>query len=145
MSGLRSEQDDLVDLDALDALDASATEAPWAWEHRRVDSDGYVYIPQGSTLGETMIMLNDVYEGSANDCDLLAELRNKYRALSAELRHRRSLPVIATCIDCRHPTFPRRAAGQSGGSPFCGRDPSQRRLPTDSTTPPSWCPLRGGV
>lgn len=41
----------------------------WQWERRKVDAEGYVYIPQGSYLGDTLINLGDTYEYCAKDCD----------------------------------------------------------------------------
>ncbi len=57
-------------------LEASkvASETEWDWSGRKVDSqDGYVYIPQGSHLGNTLICLGDTYENSAKDCDFISQ------------------------------------------------------------------------
>jgi hypothetical protein len=53
----------------------SSLNFPVAWEGRKVD-DGYTFIPQGSYLGHTLIVLSDVYENSGVDCDLVAAAIN---------------------------------------------------------------------
>lgn len=65
-----------LDLDALAALEKKATPGPWEWDGRTEEDDGYVYIPQGAFLGDTLVMLSDTYEGCRYDCDLLAAARN---------------------------------------------------------------------
>ena len=49
---------------------------PQEWSRRKVDDEGYVYIPQGSYLGDTLVMLGDTYENSAKDCDYVALAAN---------------------------------------------------------------------
>ena len=62
-------------------LEARAKPGPWNWDKRRVDEDGYVFIPQCAYLGGTLISLADTYENSGIDCDLLAAARNCLPAL----------------------------------------------------------------
>ena len=63
-----------------------ATEGPWEWSDREVESNGYVYIPQGSTLGDTLIQLGDNYEGYQSDCDFIAHSREDIPYLLSLLR-----------------------------------------------------------
>lgn len=65
-----------LDLDALEALEKKATPGPWEWDGRTVGDGGYVYIPQGAYLGNTLVMLADTYEDCGYDCDLLAAARS---------------------------------------------------------------------
>lgn len=66
-------------------MEEKATPGPLAWDGRSVDDDGYVFIGQGSYLGETLIQLADTYEGASDDCDLLAAARNHLRELCEEV------------------------------------------------------------
>jgi hypothetical protein len=56
-----------------------------SWEGRKELDGGYVYIPQGSCLGGTLINLGDTYENSAEHCDFFAEAINTLPALLADL------------------------------------------------------------
>ena len=53
----------------------------WEWSDRRTDAEGYVYIPQGSYLGETLIMLGDTYENCERDCDFITNSKKYIRFL----------------------------------------------------------------
>lgn len=68
-------------IERLRELEAKATPGPWYWNERKVSDDGYVYIPQGSYLGDTLVCLGDSYEGYQADLDLLSELRNHCKTL----------------------------------------------------------------
>ena len=48
--------------------------------------DGYVYAPQGATLGHTLITLGDTYEDSGADWSFVAHARTDVPALVAEVR-----------------------------------------------------------
>lgn len=80
-----------IKLSELEALEKAATKGPWEWSGRKVDEDGHVYIPQCSALGGTLIHLADTYEGSAEDCDLIAAARNALPELLAFVRKARKL------------------------------------------------------
>lgn len=43
------------------------------WEGLKIDSD-LIYVPQGSHLGETLIMFDDNYEGSGEDALFISEV-----------------------------------------------------------------------
>lgn len=73
-------------LDAIEAAERAATPGPWEWDGLRVDDDGFVFVPQGSYLRDTLITLDDTYEGSGEDCRLIALARNNTPALVAALR-----------------------------------------------------------
>jgi hypothetical protein len=47
----------------------------WEWSGKKFDQDGYVHIPQGSYLGETLITLGDTYEDYQDDCLFAEEAR----------------------------------------------------------------------
>jgi len=61
-----------VDVAALRAAAEAASDCEWAWDGMRVASDGHVYVPECSHLGETLISLDDTYENSGNDCAFIA-------------------------------------------------------------------------
>jgi len=44
------------------------------WDRIRVDSDGYVFVPQGSTFGQTFITMGDVYENGGYDALFIQKL-----------------------------------------------------------------------
>ena len=54
----------------------------WRWERGRHDR---VYIPQGSTLGDTLIQLSDTYDGSAEDCRYVESACAEAPALALDL------------------------------------------------------------
>lgn len=58
---------------------------PLEWDDRKEDDDGYVFIPQCSYLGSTLISLADTYENSGYHCDLVAESVNALPALLDEV------------------------------------------------------------
>lgn len=62
-----------IDLDELERLAKAAKkgkrQGEWAWEGRTED-EGYVHIPQGSTL-VGFVQLGDTYEGYQADCDFM--------------------------------------------------------------------------
>ncbi|MEK6881672.1 MAG: hypothetical protein AABY22_18780 [Nanoarchaeota archaeon] len=47
------------------------------WEDLEVKED-YVYVPQGSHLGETLIVFDDNYEGSGEDALFISELLKEF-------------------------------------------------------------------
>lgn len=57
-----------------------ATPRPWEWDglnRDRVDPENtFIWVPQGSHLGDTLITLDDTYEGSGEDCDYIALVAN---------------------------------------------------------------------
>ncbi len=77
-------------IETLERLEKEATPGPWEWEGRTV-SDGHVFIPECSSLGDTCIQLTHDYEGYAHDCDLLAFLRNHLPALISALKENKRM------------------------------------------------------
>jgi hypothetical protein len=74
-------RDDLIasaiaSLRATVALATPAQSVTLRWTGRSVDSDGHVYIPQGSLLGCTGIVLDCSHEKSAAICDMVAACSN---------------------------------------------------------------------
>ena len=63
-----------LDLDELERLAKAAKKgkrkSEWVWDDREVEPDGYVHIPQGSTL-VGLVQLGDTYEGYQADCDFM--------------------------------------------------------------------------
>ena len=57
------------------------------WEGISIDKDedGYVYVPQGSHLGDTLISLDDTYEESGEDCLYVSDVINAIPELIAEI------------------------------------------------------------
>ena len=47
------------------------------WEELEIEND-YVYVPQGSHLGQTLIVFDDNYEGSGNDALFISELLKEF-------------------------------------------------------------------
>ena len=72
-----------IDHEELKRLRAYAEEfkdRDWTWDDMEVDDDDgdrYVYVPQGGTLGDTLITLGNTYEGSGTDCEYI-QLLLKY-------------------------------------------------------------------
>lgn len=88
-----------VDEEFLNCLETHAKAAKkgkrskeWAWEGRRVDSDGYVHIPQGSTL-VGLVHLGDTYEGCQADCDFM-QAANPWVVLALVNRVRELTSVV---------------------------------------------------
>ena len=53
----------------------AATQGEWSWsDQREPDEYGYIYTPQGSYLGDTMICLADTYEDGQYDLSFIAAL-----------------------------------------------------------------------
>lgn len=46
----------------------------WAWGPTHRDEEDRVYVPQGATLGNTLIQLGDTYQGSDDHCLYIAAL-----------------------------------------------------------------------
>ena len=80
-----------AELKAIDARCKAATEGPWAWSGRKVDDEGYVYIPQGSHLAGTLIVLDDNYEECDKDCEFIAHARTDVERLVADLQAMRAV------------------------------------------------------
>ena len=55
------------------ALVNEISEPNWVWNDMQRSDDGYVYVPEGATLGETLITLDDHYEGYGEDASFIAE------------------------------------------------------------------------
>ena len=51
-----------------------ACEEDMEWDGIRVDGDGYVFVPQGSTFGNTLITTGDVYEHGGYDAMFIQKL-----------------------------------------------------------------------
>lgn len=82
-----SDETKRLDLDAIEARANAATMwAPDECDVRVDPEDGYVYAPQGATLGDTLIQLADTYEDSGHDWAFLAHARTDVPALVAEVR-----------------------------------------------------------
>jgi hypothetical protein len=60
-----------LNLDQLEALARKANAGPWKWDGRKVDEDGYVFIPECSYLVGG-IALAYQHEGYQDDCDFIA-------------------------------------------------------------------------
>lgn len=75
-----------MSIDALRKVVEAATKdapLPWEWDGRRVIGPGHTYVPQGSSLGPTLIQLGDTYENHGAHCDLVADAVNALPALLA--------------------------------------------------------------
>ena len=73
-------------LSEVEGLCRLAPEKPREWEGRKQDEEGFVWVPQGSYFGETLICLGDDYEDSGNDCDYVAGACLHLPRAVAELR-----------------------------------------------------------
>ena len=63
----------MITIDEIKQLDANRNDRTWQWDGRKVDEDdGYIYHPQGSYLGSTLITLGDTYEDDHHDLDFIA-------------------------------------------------------------------------
>ena len=49
------------------------------WEDLSIDTGGWIYVPQGSKFGDTLIMLDDDYENSGDDCLFISELIKEFK------------------------------------------------------------------
>lgn len=78
-----------------------ASKGPWVWDDARRDrEDGTLYVPQGSHLGETLIALDDTYENSRVDCELVdAALNALPRLLDALDTAQEALSCLAETAD----------------------------------------------
>lgn len=54
-----------------------AEDKNFEWEGLEVEKD-FVYAPQGSHLGKTLIVFDDNYEGSGNDAIFISELLKEF-------------------------------------------------------------------
>lgn len=71
----------------IEARAEAATPGPWEWDRQWIeDEDEAIYVPQGATLGPTLIQLGDTYEGHRYDCAFIAHARQDIPALIAEVR-----------------------------------------------------------
>jgi hypothetical protein len=79
-----------------EATAAKATQSDWAWSPAsEPDADGRVFVPQGAFLGETLIALDDGYEGSDDDCAHIARNADPTRVLTRT----RDLRDMAALLD----------------------------------------------
>lgn len=89
------------ELNAIEKRANAATPGPWEWDGAQADDEsvadfGAPWIPQGSTLGNTLIQLADTYEGSPADCAFVAAARDDVPCLVTEVRRLRdALEIIA--------------------------------------------------
>lgn len=51
-----------------------ATDGEFKWSSMHIDNDLHIFVPQCSTLGETLICMNDTYEQHGVDALLIQEL-----------------------------------------------------------------------
>lgn len=107
-----------AELVELERLEKEATPGPWEWSDSSRDPDEpneLPYVPQGSTLGDTLIMLDDTYENSRADCAIIAALRNAFPALLATVRalQEREREWVASMPRCDHYDCSNRATRQS--------------------------------
>ena len=99
-----------LDLAAIAARARAAKNIDGGWtDVRLVEGDSHGYIPQGSTLGRSLIQLADNYDGYREDCAFLAHARADVLALVDEVERLRT-PRCSRCggtgeIDayCRDP------------------------------------------
>jgi len=74
-----------LDLDRLEKLIAARSKGPFKWDRK----SGRVF--QGSHLGETLIALDDTYDGSQEDCDYIEAACETLPELITEIRRLRKL------------------------------------------------------
>ena len=74
-----------MDLEHLEQLTKARSKGPLVWERK----DGRVF--QGSHLGETLIALDDTYDGSQEDCEFIEAACEAVPELVAEVRRLRKL------------------------------------------------------
>lgn len=78
------------------------TSEPPMWDNMKIDPDGYVYVPQCSYLGDSLVSLADTYEGSGDFCLLIQEA---LRHLPALLRERESLLRVREAAEKARPAI----------------------------------------
>ena len=65
---------------------------PWKWDNLKqinVKDGSYIYVPQGSFLGNTLINLNDNYGNSGFDCLLIEDALKYLEPLLLEVKESR--------------------------------------------------------
>lgn len=62
----------------------------WEWDGREEEDDGFIYHPQGSYLGQTLICLGDTYEDDHLDLDFIARAPRDMEYLLSELKRVRA-------------------------------------------------------
>ena len=63
------------------------TDGDTAWDGIKVDKeDGHVYVPQGSTLGDTLIGMVDVYERGGDDAMFIQQVIKFYKEVYDVIR-----------------------------------------------------------
>lgn len=76
-----------IDIEEIRARLGNRTCDDWFGKGREQDEDGFIYHPQGSYLGSTMIVLGDTYENDHLDLDFIAnapaDIRDLLDALNA--------------------------------------------------------------
>lgn len=82
-----------ADLNEIEARANAATKGPWQWDPQRDpypngtgEADLPPYIPQGSHLGDTLIGMDDTYEGSDRDAAFIAHARTDVPRLVVEVQ-----------------------------------------------------------
>jgi alpha-D-ribose 1-methylphosphonate 5-triphosphate synthase subunit PhnG len=75
----------MIDLDALDALEAKATPGPWWSEIYSVENS------HATICNCADVMVDYPADHASSNAELIAELRNSYRAMAAELRAARAV------------------------------------------------------
>lgn len=71
-----------AELDAIRKRLFALSEPHWTWDNRGSYEDG-TYIHQGAHLGETLITLDDTYEGATHDCLFIEHAPKDIAALLA--------------------------------------------------------------
>lgn len=64
------------------------------------DEDGYIFVSQGETIGDTLIQLADTYEGSSFDWLFIAHSRTDVPALIAEIKRLRNILKMMIDPNC---------------------------------------------
>jgi hypothetical protein len=74
-----------LDLSPIERRLQQITDPNWEWTEADMEGEDYVYVPETSTLGSTLIMMESTYENHAEDATFIAHAPKDVAALLAEV------------------------------------------------------------